>query len=151
MRNRSIVFVIRDQKILVEKLFVDNRFFYSIPGGGIEEGETPEETALRELKEECGLEGTIKRKLTEIYLSDGSTEYVFEVSVPDDQTPIVGFDPEESEDNQQIKDVCWLALNQMSEKDRAFMWSYGLMRIDGFFEKVIAWGDQISYPSDPRQ
>ena len=26
--------------------------FYSIPGGGIEDGETPEQSAIRELKEE---------------------------------------------------------------------------------------------------
>lgn len=59
MRNRSVVFVIRDKKILMEKLCYEGRTFYSIPGGGIEDGETPEQTAIRELKEECGLDGVI--------------------------------------------------------------------------------------------
>lgn len=148
MRCRSMAFVIRDKKILVEKLFWNNRYFYSLPGGGIEEFETPEEAALRELKEECGLQGTIKRKITEIYKSDGSTEYIFEVSVSEDQSPIVGYDPEESKNNQPIKDVCWLALDQLSEKDRAFMWAYGLMEINGFYDEVIKWGDRISYPTN---
>lgn len=146
MRDRSVVFVVRDKKILMEKLHYDDRYFYSIPGGGIEEGETPEQTALRELKEECGLEGSIKRKLTEVYRRDGSTEYVFEVDVPEEQQPIVGYDPEEVGGEQPIKDVCWLALDEMTEKDRAFLWSYGLMDIEGFFEEVIGWGDRISYP-----
>jgi 8-oxo-dGTP pyrophosphatase MutT (NUDIX family) len=141
-----MVFVIRDKKILMEKIFYNNRFFYTIPGGGIEEGETPEEAAIRELKEECGLEGTIAKKLTELFKSDGSTEYVFEVNVPKHQSPIVGFDPEEPEDNQPIKDVCWMGLEQLSEKDRAFMWSYGLLEIDGFFDEILRWGDSISYP-----
>ena len=35
MRNRSAVFVIRDKRILMEKLCYDGRIFYSIPGGGI--------------------------------------------------------------------------------------------------------------------
>ena len=146
MRNRSMVFVIRNGKILVEKLFYFNRFFYSIPGGGVEQGETPEEAALRELKEECGLCGTVKRKLTEIYTADGSTEHVFEVEVSPDQSPIVGYDPEATKNSQPIKDVCWLRLDQLSEKDRAFLWSYGLMQIDGFFDEILSWGDQISYP-----
>lgn len=146
MRDRSMVFVIRDRKILMEKVFYWGRSFYTIPGGGIEAGETPEEAALRELKEECGLEGTIKRKLTEIYTAGGSKEYVFEAIVSPDLTPVVGFDPEEAKNSQPIKDVRWLRLDELSEKDRAFLWSYGLMQIDGFFDEILSWGDQISYP-----
>lgn len=98
MRNRSVVFVVRNGKILMEKLFYDGRSFFSIPGGGIEPGETPEQAAIRELKEECGLDGTIIRKLAEIY-NNGRTEHVFEASVPEDQNAITGYDPEEPMDN----------------------------------------------------
>lgn len=145
MRNRSVVFVIRDKKILVEKLCYEGRTFYSIPGGGIEDGETPEHTAIRELKEECGLDGTIVRKLAEVYNRD-RTEHSFLVSVPDDQEPIKGYDPEEPLDQQAIKEVRWMALDEMSEKDRAFMWRYGLLEVDEFCKEVMSWGDVISYP-----
>ena len=149
MRNRSVVFVIRNNKILMEKLNYPSEGkddFYSIPGGGIEAGETPEQAAIRELKEECGLDGTIVRKLTELY-NHNRTEYVFEVKVPDDQEPILGYDPEESEnENPPLKEVLWLALDELSEKDRAFLWGYGLIQIPGFFDEVKSWGDEISYP-----
>lgn len=145
MRNRSVVFVIRNKKILMEKLCYEGRLFYSIPGGGIEEGETPEQAAIRELKEECGLDGTIVKKLAEIY-SNGRTEYAFEVSVPDNQNAIKGYDPEEPIDNQPIKEVLWMELSDMPEKERAFMWRYGLLEIEGFFDEVLSWGDEISYP-----
>ena len=149
MRDRSVVFVIRNNKILMEKLNYPSEGkddFYSIPGGGIEAGETPEQAAIRELKEECGLDGTIVRKLTELY-NHNRTEYVFEVKDPDDQEPILGYDPEESEnENPPLKEVLWLALDELSEKDRAFLWGYGLIQIPGFFDEVKSWGDEISYP-----
>lgn len=145
MRNRSVAFVIRDKKILLEKLCYGGRTFYSIPGGGIEDGETPEQAVLRELKEECGLDGTIVKKLSEVHSND-RIEHCFEVYVPEDQMAIKGYDPEEPMDQQSIKEVLWRSLEEMSEKDRAFMWNYGLMQVDGFFEEVLSWGDEISYP-----
>lgn len=145
MRDRSVVFVIRDKKILMEKLCYGGRTFYSIPGGGIEDGETPEQAAIRELKEECGLDGVITKKLAVLYNND-RTEYSFEVSVPENQVAIKGYDPEEPKDDQSIKEVLWMDLSEMSEKDRAFLWGYGLLAVDGFFEEVLSWGDTISYP-----
>lgn len=49
---------------------------------------------------------------------------------------------------QAIKDVCWKALQELSEKDRAFLWSYGLLQVEGYFEKVLSWGDVVSYPTE---
>ena len=149
MRNRSVVFVIRNKKILMERLNYPEEGkddFYSIPGGGIEDGETPEQAAIRELKEECGLDGTIVRKLSELY-NHNRTEYAFEVKVSDDQEPITGYDPEEAgNENPPLKEVLWLGLDEISEKDRAFLWGYGLMQVPGFYEEVKSWGDEISYP-----
>ena len=49
-------------------------------------------------------------------------------------------------EEQSIKNVCWKKLNELSEKDRAFLWSYGLLEVDDYFELVLSWGDEISYP-----
>jgi len=145
-RNRSVAIVIRGDKILMERVVYFGREFYTVPGGGIEEGETPEQAVLRELKEECGLDGTIVRPMAVQNKTDGSAEYSFEVSIPENQEPITGYDPEETSDDPPLKEVLWMKLDEISEKDRAFLWSYGLLFMGDFFEKVKAWGNEISYP-----
>ena len=135
---RVVAAVIRSEN----KIFATARGYgafkgqWEFPGGQIEAGETPEEAALRELKEECGLDGTIVRQLAVQYKLGGSAEYSFEVSIPDHQSPILGYDPEEPADHQSIKEVCWCALEDLSERDRAFLWFYGLLTVGDFCDKI---------------
>ena len=51
MRNRSMALVVRDNAILMIQTFRRNSYIWELPGGGIEPGETAEEAAIRELKE----------------------------------------------------------------------------------------------------
>ena len=89
----------------------------------------------------------INRPLNTIHCKDGSVEYVFLVDVSDQQDAIVGIDPEIlAGQEQSIKNVCWKELSELSEKDRAFLWSYGLLEVDDYFDLVVSWGDDISYP-----
>ena len=53
-RSRSVAVVVRNGKILMERVFYFGHEFFTLPGGGIEKDETPEAAAIRELKEECG-------------------------------------------------------------------------------------------------
>ena len=57
IRKAVRCYLIKDGKILVVKYKNDNnkKDFYDIPGGKIEEGETPEQTVIREMNEETGV------------------------------------------------------------------------------------------------
>jgi len=145
-RSRSMALVTRGNKILLVKHQFPERSFYILPGGGVEQGETPEEAALRELNEECGLVGEIIRPINVTFKDNGRKEYVFEIKVPDDCEPIKGKDPEMPDDTQVIVEVAWKTLEELSERDRAYLWSYGLIRLPVFHEILMAWPDDVSYP-----
>ncbi len=49
------VIIERDGKILIGKRISEYAPYYSIPGGTMEEGESFEDAAIREIKEECGI------------------------------------------------------------------------------------------------
>ena len=122
--------------------------FFNLPGGGIEENETPEEAALRELEEECQVKGTLIRPLTIEFKPDlESRVYTFLVEIPEDAVPQKGIDPELPANEQSIVDVKWMRLDEIAERDRAYLFGAGLMRVPYFHDEVLMWdGEDISYP-----
>ena len=55
----------------------DYQEYYTFPGGGLEEGETPEEGTIREIKEELGINVKIVKKVYEIYSERFQREEIF--------------------------------------------------------------------------
>lgn len=147
-RDRSQSMVIRGNRILLVEHELFGRDFFNLPGGGIEEGETPEEAALRELSEECNVTGKVIRPLTIEYKPDmESRVFTFLVEIPEDAVAQKGIDPELSEEEQSIVGVKWMCLDEIAERDRAYLFGAGLMRVPRFHDEVLMWdGEDISYP-----
>ena len=55
MRNRGAVILVENDKVALIQRTRDDIVYYVFPGGGIENGETPEEGAKREAFEELGV------------------------------------------------------------------------------------------------
>lgn len=76
MRKRSGAIIELDGKIALIKRVRNNHEYYVIPGGGIEEGETPEDAAIREVKEELGIDIAIEKLLTTLTFNN-KLQYYF--------------------------------------------------------------------------
>lgn len=75
----------------------DDLHYFSIPGGGIEENESPDQTAKREIYEELGLDVDVERKLYELRTPE-MTHHIFLCKYKGGE-PILQEDSPEAGDN----------------------------------------------------
>ena len=75
MRDRGSVVLIENKKIGLIKRIREDSVYYVFPGGGIKEGETPEEGAKREALEEVGVEVEIHECIAKVNFN--GTQYFF--------------------------------------------------------------------------
>lgn len=81
-RIRAAGIVLHDDALLVMFRRKNGREYYTFPGGAVEKGESPEETVVREIKEETTIDVAVKRLCYELRRPDDSSyrdarEYFF--------------------------------------------------------------------------
>jgi 8-oxo-dGTP diphosphatase len=95
------------------------REYWTLPGGAIESGETPQEAVVREVREETGLVASVSRFLfEEDYLQGTSTCYCYLAEVDNAQEAQLGYDPEEAHlqaDERLLQGVAWHTLDSMKD------------------------------------
>jgi 8-oxo-dGTP diphosphatase len=69
-KKRIGVILVKNGKILLIHRWNEGREYFVVPGGGVEEGETPQEAALREIKEETNLTAANMESFLEFSLKD---------------------------------------------------------------------------------
>jgi ADP-ribose pyrophosphatase YjhB (NUDIX family) len=144
--NRAQCIVHRDRQILMVKHRLSGEEWWCLPGGGVEASELPAAAVLRELKEECCVDGKVVRLLS-TYTDDQDIDIITFLVEIDDQQPHLGQDPECVSREQILCDLRWLTLPEISERDRAYLWAAGLLCVPEFLAEVSSWGDCMSYPA----
>lgn len=75
----AIVFDGRARVLLVKENYDRRRF--SLPGGALEDGETPEDAVVRETREETGVEVAVDHLVGRYTLDNGFTAYAFRCTI----------------------------------------------------------------------
>ena len=77
MRTRAGIILIEDTKVALIERHRAGLDYFVFPGGGVDEGETPEQGAIREAMEELGIQVAIKQRVAEIHLGWSSKHIYF--------------------------------------------------------------------------
>lgn len=117
LRVRAQALIIEDGKVLLARhhdLTIGERY-WCMPGGGVEPGESPEQAAVRELKEETNLDIRIIRKIAELHLPGVTHGYAKAVTFLAKVTGgdmSLGYDPEQVHwEDKFLQEVCWLPID----------------------------------------
>lgn len=118
--NNEVLLLLRDDK---PEIPYPNQ--WDIPGGRIEDGETPDVTIRREMLEELGLKSLSDFRLFKIYKSDNLTDFIFwkRINLNPDQINLT--------EGQRLK---YFSFDEIKKTKLAF--NYNKV-IEEFFEEVI--------------
>ena len=124
IRPRACGALIHGDTILMVRHVEPTRSYWTLPGGGVEAGETPADAAVREVREETGLAVKSVRLLWEGTYGAGATrspEYCFlvtpEAQREDKHTLVLGHDPEEAHlpfPQHLLRGVAWVPLAELT-------------------------------------
>ena len=117
MRIRAGIVLIQDGKVALIERHRAGLDYFVFPGGGVDEGESPEQAAVREAMEELGIEVAIKQKVAEIRLGHKSKQVYFLVEQTGGQfgtgvgEEYTDSDPSSSEEGIYIP--IWMSIDQL--------------------------------------
>jgi 8-oxo-dGTP pyrophosphatase MutT (NUDIX family) len=77
MRIRAGIVLIQEDKVALIERYCAGLHYYIFPGGGVDEGESPEQAAVRETKEELGIEVLIRQMVAEVQVGQKSRQFYF--------------------------------------------------------------------------
>jgi 8-oxo-dGTP diphosphatase len=110
MGDRACVVLLHHDHILLVRQTYQGSTFWTFPGGGIEPGETPMEAAIREVKEETGLDIYIHALLVQRPRSGGTGIYYCYLGCLVGGRLALGTDPELPSAAQELHELRWFAI-----------------------------------------
>lgn len=115
-RNAVRTFLIKDNQVVCTKYKIGNVGYIDIPGGKIEMGETPQIAAIREFKEETGIEISDLEKLGNIIVEYPDRIYNMEIFRANKYNGV----PQEFDENESF----WMPIEDLVKKQNRYAITY---------------------------
>ena len=113
MADRACAVILEQGQVLMVRQTYRGETFWTFPGGAIEPYERPEEAAIRETKEEVGLDVVIVRLLCAAPRTSGSGTYFCFLVHVGGGTPTLGQEPELASGTQELHELRWFPLEEL--------------------------------------
>ena len=123
MRIRAGVVLIEDNKVALIERHRAGLDYFVFPGGGVDEGETVEQAAVREAREELGVEVVIKQKVAEIHIETSRQVYFLAERVAGEFGTGTGEEFIDSDPNDPAEGIyvpIWMPIGEMSEHGNVY-------------------------------
>lgn len=112
--QRAAVIIEKDNKVLFIHRKKDGKRYFILPGGGVEDWESPEEAAIREAKEELSVEVGLISKIAE-FENHGNVEHYFKAEIKSGSLAVVG-DANLYHNHTIYDDPKWIGINKLNSK-----------------------------------
>src|SRR5574339_860739 len=123
MRTRAGIVLIENDKVALIERHRAGLDYFVFPGGGVDEGETPEQGAVREAMEELGVEVAIRRKLAVIHFDQSTKVYFLVERVSGEFGTGTGEEFTDADpDNPQegIYIPIWMPIDELPQREKVF-------------------------------
>jgi len=135
VRRAVRCYLIKDNKVIVTKYNKGNKKegYYDIPGGKIDDDELPKQTAIREMKEETGIDIKSLKYKGIITIEYPDRKFLFDVFISSEYEG----NPNDFEENTSE----WIEINELLQKEKILS---NIIILDRFFIKGLI-GDNYNF------
>lgn len=118
MHKRSGIILIHEGKLALIERHKQGRHYFAFPGGGVDEGETDEQAAIREAEEELGIRVRIVQKAADVLRAGRRNQVYFLVDWVDGEFGTgTGEEYGEPDEFNGTYNPLWIPLEEVLEKN----------------------------------
>lgn len=144
MRIRAGIVLIEDNKVALIERHRAGLDYFVFPGGGVDEGETPERAAVREAMEELGIEVAVKRRVAEIHFDTSDQVYFLVERVAGEFGTGVGEEFTDSDPNDPSEGIyipIWMPIEELPRHENIYPVALARLVLQS---KTSGWGNDVA-------